>query len=264
MTEPLTLRSSTSTAEIDPVVFRCTSLVVRGRQVLGAGGMGVEFPWVGAQAARPARLVLRGQPVAVGGGAALHSWRMTGTGSAETRTVPEDGYPFAVRLEATWQLDDEGLRLTLAVVNESRVHAPFGVGVRVALAPVAERVELLVPAEEMWPEHGDGPPSAVADELDFRRPALLVRPVSVRFTRRHFANLQTQLAVLSAGHEVWLSSSADFREADVAIQTDGSGVLESATCVPDAFARHASGVDSGLRALAPGESWRGHSLLVTR
>jgi hypothetical protein len=88
--------------------------------------------------------------------------------------------------------------------------------------------------------------------------------VTARFTRRHFANLQTQLAVLSGEREVWLTTSADFREADVAIALDGSGVLESATCVPDAFARHAGGLQTGLRVLAPGESWRGHALLVTR
>jgi len=149
MSAALILRSTDSEAEIESVGFRCASLVIRGRQVLGAVGMGVEFPWVGAQPARPARLMLRDQAVAIGGGRVSLTWRMTGLATAETRTMPGDGYPFAVRLDATWLLDDEGLRLTLAVVNESRAHAPFGVGVRVALAPVAEQVELLVPAEEV-------------------------------------------------------------------------------------------------------------------
>ncbi len=242
MSAALILRSTDSEAEIESVGFRCASLVIRGRQVLGAVGMGVEFPWVGAQPARPARLMLRDQAVAIGGGRVSLTWRMTGLATAETRTMPGDGYPFAVRLDATWLLDDEGLRLTLAVVNESRAHAP----------------------EEVWPASGDGPPVPVRGDLDLRRPRPLAQPIKARFTRRHFANLQTQLAVLSRGREVWLTTSADFREADMRIQPDGSGVLESATCVPDAFARHAAGVATGLRVLAPGEVWRGHALLVTR
>jgi hypothetical protein len=88
--------------------------------------------------------------------------------------------------------------------------------------------------------------------------------MTARLTRRHFANLQTQLAVLAPDREVWLNTSADFREADVSVNEDGSGHLESATCIPDAFACHADGVHTGLRVLAPGESWRGHALLVAR
>jgi galactose mutarotase-like enzyme len=226
--------------------------------------MHVRFPWVGDEPPRAARLRLGGQVVAIGGDGAEQTWRMTGPDTAELRTVPSESYPFALRLDARWGLDDEGLRLTLAVRNEARTHAPFGVGVRVALAPIAKRVELLVPAEDVWPAVGDGPPIAVSGDTDFRRPAAIVRPITARFTRRHFANLQTQLAVLSRGREVWLTTSADFREAVVAVQPDGSGVLESATCVPDAFARQAAGMQTGLRVLAPGEAWRGHALLVAR
>lgn len=230
-----------SQAAIEPDTHRCTSLVVRGREVLGADGIRVEFPWLGT--VRPARLRFGGRVVDIGGA---------------------HGYPFDVRLNASWRLDDEGLRLSVEVVNASATHAPFGLGVLVSLATVAPAVELLVPAEEVWPADGDGPAAPIPPAFDFRRPASVLQPVEARFTRRHFANLQTQLAVLSPEREIWFTTSADFREASVAVAPDGSGVLKSATCVPDAFARHAAGVDTGLRVLAPNETWRGHALLVVR
>src|SRR5438876_1124614 len=80
--------------------------------------------------------------------------------------------------------------------------------------------------------------------------------VAARFTRRHFANLQTQLAVLSKEREVWFTTSADFREAAVDLLPSGAGVLESATCVADALASQ-DRMETGLRVLAPGETWRG-------
>jgi galactose mutarotase-like enzyme len=239
MPEPIVLSAGDALATIDQERWTCTSLVMRGHDVLGAAGMRVRFPWTGDETARAARLRVAGRTVA----------------------IEPDHYPFAVGLQATWALDGEGLRVALEVCNESRSHAPFGVGVRVALAPVAERVELLVPAEEVWTDDLAVPVSAA---LDYRRPKRVAHDVRERFTRRHFANLQTQLAVLSREREVWLTTSADFREADVDIRPDGSGTLESATCVPDAFARHAAGVQSGLRVLAPGETWRGHALVVVR
>jgi hypothetical protein len=61
---------------------------------------------------------------------------------------------------------------------------------------------------------------------------------------------------------VWLTTSSDFREAEVAVDSHGAGSIESATCAPDAFAPHASGVVTGLRVLAPRETWRGSALLV--
>jgi hypothetical protein len=61
---------------------------------------------------------------------------------------------------------------------------------------------------------------------------------------------------------VLLTTSSDFREADVALDSDCAGSIESATCTPDAFALHAAGVATGLRVLAPRETWRGSALLV--
>jgi hypothetical protein len=265
--EKFTLSSGDSVAIVDGATFGCSSLVRDGWQVLGQGGMRIEFPWVG-EAARPARLRVGGHVVDIRAGALPRAaWDAvtfeSDRASAHLRTAPSAAFPFELTLRAEWRLDDEGLRVRLNVANDARMHAPFGLGVRLVLAPVGDSVSLLVPAEETWP-HGGGPPRGLPADLDFRRPRAVDTPVTARFTRRHFANLQNQLAVLGARREVWVNTSADFWEAEVALEPNGSGMLESATCASDAFALHAAGLPTGLRVLAPGETWAGSALLVVR
>lgn len=266
-TEIVTLRSGDSVAIVDGATFGCSSLVHGGWQVLGQDGMRIEFPWVG-EPARPARLNVGGQVVDIGAGVLPQAaWQAASVesdrASARLRTARSAAFPFELTLHAEWRLDSEGLRVRLNVANDARVHAPFGLGVRLVLAPVADSASLLVPAEETWPDDG-GPPRVLSADVDFRRPRAMANQVTARFTRRHFANLQNQLAVLAAEREVWLNTSADFWEAEVALQPDGSGMLESATCASDAFALHAAGLPTGLRVLAPGETWAGSALLVAR
>src|SRR5215831_10174622 len=63
------LASGRARALIDPVRgFRCSRLVVDGWSVLGSEGIRIEFPWVGAGAARAARLGVGGAAVDIGGG----------------------------------------------------------------------------------------------------------------------------------------------------------------------------------------------------
>ena len=66
------------------------------------------------------------------------------------------------------------------------------------------------------------------------------------------------------GREVWLTTSADFRELHVSLNAQGQGVLESATCASNAAADQTGGVPSGLRRVAPGESWRASAVLAWR
>ena len=243
--------------------FACARFSVADWPVLG-GGMHVEFPWVGARPARSARLRTGSVQFEVGGGPAdtlaAHGWILEPRADvprARLRTDPAtSAYPFELELLAEWRLDAESLRLELELVNRSKRHAPFGIGVRADLAPLGGRVQVLAPAEQYAVVGGK--------EIDLRRPMPVEQHIHVSLTRRHFANLQTQLAVLgqNSNREVWLNTSADFREAELSIGPDGSGTLASATCIPDAFARHADGVTTGLRVLAPGEAWRGHALLV--
>jgi galactose mutarotase-like enzyme len=252
------LTSGPALASIDPARgFMCTRFVLGDWPVLGDGGMRIEFPRVGTQAARPSRLRLGATDVDIGGGPAgglaASGWTLDAQARARLRTNPTDSaYAFEVEVLATWCLDAEGLHLELQVRNLSKRHAPFGVGVRADLAPFGTRVLALAPAEQY------------SAAVDLRRPVAVEQPIAVSLTRRHFANLQTQLAVLRGDHtrEVWLNTSADFREAQFSVNPDGSAILAAATCVPDAFALQAEGLTTGLRVLAPGETWRGRALLV--
>jgi galactose mutarotase-like enzyme len=281
----ITLTRGSTHATIDASRgFACASLRIGDWELLGPAGMRVSFPWVGDRPARSARLRLGGAALDIQGGppAGLADGEWTvesvieqadgATAQAWLRTDPSAAaYPFELRLDSTWRLDDEGLRLELTLTNVSRGHAAFGVGVRVDLAPVGTNAQVLVPAEERWPDDQPGAPLVTAPVAvgassgpDSWRPVPIHERFEGRFTRRHFANQRTQVAVLAptVGREVWLSTSSDFREADVAVDADGAGTIESATCTPDAFARHAAGVATGLRVLAPGETWRGSALLV--
>ena len=220
-------------ATIDPEHgFQCASLRHDDWDVLAEPGMQVSFPWVGLGGARPTRVALHGAVVAIGGGQwpPTHAaWAVQDSGrdahqawvTAQMRTVAsDDAYPFDTLLIGTWRVDSEGLHFDVNASNRGKRHAPFGFGVRAALGALGDAVEVIVPAEDRWQCGADHRPSAsiavsVADGTDLRRPVRLSRPLNARFTRRQFANLQTQLAVLDprSGREVWLNTSADFREA---------------------------------------------------
>jgi galactose mutarotase-like enzyme len=242
--------------------FSCTGFRIGEWDVLDAAGMRLKFPWVGPQKSLTDV-----------------EWQVTDSGrreesawtTARLNTDPSDpGYPFAIALEATWLLNPQGLQLDVALTNHGRVHAPFGFGVSVALRPLAAQVQLLAPAEEIWPRDAAGQivgqPEPVVGQLDARRPRRVDGPLDALFTRRHFANLRTQAAVLDprTGREVWLTTSADFRELHVSLNAQGQGVLESATCTPNAAAGQPGGAPSGLRRVAPGESWRASAVLAWR
>jgi len=258
--------------------FACTSLHVDDWDVLGPQGITVRFPWTGDRAARPARLRVGPRDLEFGGGPAgglaNEPWtmqsedRVNGGTSVRARLMTDPSaraYPYSLVLSGTWRLDDEGLRLELELVNPNPVHAPFGLGIRVHLAAIGNNVLVLAPAEEWWQDDAPTPVGSHGGP-DLRRPFAIAERIENRFTRRHFANLRTQVAVLAPAHgrEIWLNTSSDFREVEIAVNPDGSGSLESATCTPDAFALHAAGVATGLRVLAPGETWRGSALLVAQ
>jgi hypothetical protein len=172
-------------------------------------------------------------------------WDVLGSSGMTVHLDPRDS---AATLEASWRLDDEGLKVNLHAANRSRERAPFNVSVAVDLRPVGERVQALVPAEEIIV---DEEPRPVGGRFDLRRPQIVDEPLAARYTRRHFANLRTSAAVLAPAErrEVWFENSADFRDLQVRLDTHGAGRLEAET---------------GERVLAPGEEWRGSALLAAR
>ena len=62
--------------------------------------------------------------------------------TVSTSVARQPGYPFLVRLQATYRLTDDGLDVKLTVTNESHVAAPFALGVhpylRIGNVPVAD------------------------------------------------------------------------------------------------------------------------------
>jgi hypothetical protein len=123
---------------------------------------------------------------------------------------------------------------------------PFDVAIGVELNAVADSVQALIPAEEVSVESVYRP---VMGRFDLRRPRALEELLDAEYTRRHFANLRTSMAILAASlrREVWFLNSADFHYLSVRLDTHGAGTLEAST---------------GDRALAPGEVWRGSATLT--
>ena len=95
------------------------------------------------------------------------------------RNVPhgQQGYPFAVQVDATYRLDAEsGLHVTVTAVNKGSHPAPWGVGHHPYLTvptPTVDDCELTLPAGQRLPTDSrgipSGPPADVAGtEFDFR------------------------------------------------------------------------------------------------
>jgi galactose mutarotase-like enzyme len=70
--------------------------------------------------------------------------------SLTTTVWPQSGYPFLVRLRATYRLDDDGLRVTLGARNDGDRPAPYGVGQHpyFTVGVPADDTVLTVPAAE--------------------------------------------------------------------------------------------------------------------
>lgn len=95
--------------------------------------------------------------------------------------LPQAGYPFALRCEATYALSDEGLSVTIAATNVGQRLAPYGAANHLYLIPGPGRVDdwtlaldassfFTSPAPRFLP---DGPYVVAGTEADFREPKLI-------------------------------------------------------------------------------------------
>jgi aldose 1-epimerase len=168
---------------------------------------------------------------------------------------PEDGYPFALALEAEYELAAGAVAVTLRATNAGSEPAPFGAG----LHPYLKGDVLQLPARVVLPlddrllPAGDPQPVA-GTELDFRS----ARAIAAQRIDRCFGELDRDADGIArvalsgdAGRvEVWMDASFAF----VQIYTNDAGVaIEPFTCAPDAF-----NSGDGLLVLAPGDSFTGH------
>jgi aldose 1-epimerase len=180
--------------------------------------------------------------------------------------VPQTGYPFEVRVEATFAVSaDHGLTVTLGARNLGRTRAPFGAGSHPylstrghALADTTVRVpagERLITDDKQVPV---GARSVASTEYDLRRGKRLR---STRFDDgftgltldggRGTAEVETP----SGGARLWFDETYKFLQVfTVENLTPGqSGVaIEPMTCAPDAFNSGA-----GLIVLEPDGAWTG-------
>jgi aldose 1-epimerase len=181
----------------------------------------------------------------------------------------EEGYPFRLRLEASYELVHRGVVATLRATNGGDTPAPFGAGLHPYLrlgAPVDDLLLELpartrVPVDERLLPAGDPAPVA-GTELDFRHP----RAIGPLALDTCFADLTRDpdgiaRVVLSApGGERRLTLWMDERFRFVQVYTGdtlpdparrrGGVAIEPMTCAPDAF-----NSGDGLVVLAPGGSF---------
>ncbi|KAB7745239.1 galactose mutarotase [Nostocoides sp. F2B08] len=197
--------------------------------------------------------------------------------------VPQQGYPWRVRVETTFALGADGLSQIVRATNECAEVAPFGTGSHPYLVAGAGPLDdwtLSLPAsrvigvaEERLSPSGLGPVEVDAHRFDFRVPRRL-GPVQIdhAFTDLHRDASGTAAVRLTdpagTGVEVSWGSTCPWVQihtADLPAGPSGPGhriglAVEPMTCAPDAFNSSRYDYDTGLLTIEPGQtitaSWR--------
>jgi aldose 1-epimerase len=182
----------------------------------------------------------------------------------------EEGYPFRLRLEVSYELVHRGVVATLRATNAGDAPAPFGAGLHPYLRLEGTPVDNLllelpartrVPVDERLLPAGD-PAPVEGTELDFRH-ARAIGPLALDTCFADLARDAEGIArvVLSApGDDRRLTLWMDERFRFVQVYTGdtlpdparrrGGVAIEPMTCAPDAF-----NSGDGLVVLAPGGSF---------
>jgi aldose 1-epimerase len=180
--------------------------------------------------------------------------------------VPQNGYPFEVRVDVTYALHPEhGLHVTLAATNRSGRRVPFGAGSHPylstrghALADTTVQLparELLVVDEQQLPV---GVRPVAGTDHDLRRGRRLR---SLRLDDG-FTGLSTsdgrgvaELRTPDGGARLWFDETFKFLQVftrDALTRNRPAVAIEPMTCAPNAFNSGA-----GLIILEPGGTWTG-------
>ena len=180
--------------------------------------------------------------------------------------VPQNGYPFPVRVEVTYALDaDRGLAVTIGARNLGRSRAPFGAGSHPYLSTrghALDDVRVKLPAREVLVTDEKGLPVGVrpvaGSELDLRRGKRLK---AVRLDHG-FTGLAVdggrgavELITRDGGARLWFDATFHFLQAFTldALTPGQPGIaIEPMTCAPNAF-----NTGAGLIVLEPGGAWTG-------
>jgi aldose 1-epimerase len=173
---------------------------------------------------------------------------------------PQTGYPFSLRLAVDYELEPEGVAVTLRATNVGEQRAPFGAGLHPYLTTADGEVALEVPARTRLPVDDRllpaAPPTPVeGTDDDFRR----ARPLGSASLDACFGELhrdpagEANVRLVTRGATrvlaVWMDETFRF----VQVYTvPGAVAIEPMTCAPDAL-----NSGDGLLVLEPGASFTG-------
>ncbi len=180
--------------------------------------------------------------------------------------VPQNGYPFLVRVETTYELHPvRGLSVTVTAHNRGTAAAPFGAGAHPYLSTRGHRLDevtVRVPARERLildaAQIPTGVGSVVKTPYDLRRGRRLRQlRLDDGFTGLTVNDGRGHAEVRTPSGGARLSFDEAFRYLQVFTHEDLTpgqhGVaIEPMTCAPDAFNSGA-----GLIVLEPGQAWSG-------
>ncbi len=223
---------------------------------------------------------------AIHGFACYRPWRVQASGSGEegawltgvfqgSLDAPECQalWPSDYLVQATYRLRDHGLALEMTVTNTGAEELPFGIGLhpyfaapvdgaRITLAADPKRVTRWVlqeclPTGERAPL--DGQYLLLSGSSEGRTLDGLYWDDAFRLAGgRKETQSMVKLEQPSTGLSLVTRCSEDFRDWVVFTPPHRQAVcLEPYTCITDAVNLQAHGVDTGLKALAPGERWSG-------
>jgi aldose 1-epimerase len=198
-----------------------------------------------------------------------------------------DGYPFPYRVDATYRLDADGLRLDFEVANAGDGAMPFGYGAhpyfRIPIGSDAARgaCRVFVPAARRWNGQavqriGEGDLPAwddlcqpVSGDFDLRTP----KPLAERL----YDGVFTDLTLVDGLVECYVSDPVSGLDAVMRATPNHPNVVvytpqgrpgvcfEPWTCPPNTFNLADRGAPQhGLVVLAPGERWQGTMWLSLR
>lgn len=180
--------------------------------------------------------------------------------------VPQNGYPFEVRVETTYALHAEhGLMVTLGARNLGSRRAPFGAGSHPYFATRGHALgdtTMQLPARELLVVDDKQVPIGVrpvaGTEYDFRRGRRLR---AVRLDNG-FTGLVTQdgrgvaeVRTRDGGARLWFDETYRFLQVftiDALTRNQPAIAIEPMTCAPNAF-----NTGAGLIVLEPGGAWSG-------
>jgi aldose 1-epimerase len=180
--------------------------------------------------------------------------------------VPQNGYPFEVRAEATYTVHpQQGLMVTLGARNLGRGRAPFGAGSHPylatrghALADTTLRLparETLVVDDKQVPVGARSVAGSTHDLLRGRRlRGLRLDDAFTALTTEHGRGV-AELRTPAGGAQLWFDETYTFLQvftADPLTRNQPGVAIEPMTCAPNAF-----NTGAGLIVLDPGGAWTG-------